>query len=76
MASIFTAYYRLLPDLSNKRAATYCCRSSVSSPALQTSALQRQVADSISAKPVGSWGCVSAIDANGRTIWIADALTQ
>jgi hypothetical protein len=20
-----------------------------------------------------SWGCVSAIDANGRTIWIADA---
>ena len=20
-----------------------------------------------------SWGCVSAIDSNGRTIWIADA---
>jgi hypothetical protein len=20
-----------------------------------------------------SWGCVSAIDANGRTIWVADA---
>jgi len=20
-----------------------------------------------------SWGCVSAVDANGRTIWIADA---
>jgi hypothetical protein len=27
----------------------------------------------ISAKPDGSWGCVSAIDSNGRTIWIADA---
>jgi hypothetical protein len=27
----------------------------------------------ISAKPVGVWGCVSAIDSNGRTIWIADA---
>jgi hypothetical protein len=27
----------------------------------------------ISAKPVGSWGCVSAIDSKGRTIWIADA---
>src|SRR4029453_9780379 len=27
----------------------------------------------ISAKPVGAWGCVSAIDSNGRTIWIADA---
>jgi hypothetical protein len=24
-------------------------------------------------KPVGSWGCVSAIDSKGRTIWIADA---
>ena len=21
----------------------------------------------------GSWGCVAAIDSNGRTIWIADA---
>ena len=27
----------------------------------------------ISAKPVGVDGCVSAIDSNGRTIWIADA---
>jgi hypothetical protein len=27
----------------------------------------------ISRKPVGAWGCVSAIDSNGRTIWIADA---
>jgi len=27
----------------------------------------------ISAKPVGAWGCVPAIDSNGRTIWIADA---
>jgi len=26
-----------------------------------------------SAKPVGVWGCVSAIDREGRTIWIADA---
>ena len=23
-----------------------------------------------------SWGCVSAIDSNGRTIWIADAHCQ
>jgi hypothetical protein len=23
--------------------------------------------------PVGAWGCVTAIDSNGRTIWIADA---
>jgi hypothetical protein len=29
-------------------------------------------ADSLS-KGVWSWGCVSAIDSNGRTIWIADA---
>jgi len=27
----------------------------------------------ISTKPVGVGDCVSAIDANGRTIWIADA---
>ena len=27
----------------------------------------------ISAKPVGVGGCVSAIDSNGRTFWIADA---
>jgi hypothetical protein len=27
----------------------------------------------ISAKPGWSWGCVSAIDSNERTIWIADA---
>jgi hypothetical protein len=30
------------------------------------------VADRLS-KAGWSWGCVSAIDANGRTIWIADA---
>jgi len=24
-------------------------------------------------KPGWSWGCVAAIDCNGRTIWIADA---
>jgi hypothetical protein len=29
-------------------------------------------ADNLS-KPGFSWGCVSAIDSNGRTIWIADA---
>jgi hypothetical protein len=28
---------------------------------------------SISAKAGWSWGCVSAIDSNGGTIWIADA---
>ncbi len=27
----------------------------------------------ISRKPVWSWGCVSALDSKGRTIWIADA---
>jgi hypothetical protein len=26
-----------------------------------------------SAKPDGAWGCVSAIDSNGRTIFVADA---
>ena len=30
------------------------------------------IADNLSA-PGWSWGCVSAIDSNGRTIWIADA---
>ena len=30
------------------------------------------VADNLS-KAGWSWGCVSAIDSNGRTIWIADA---
>jgi hypothetical protein len=25
------------------------------------------------AKAGRSWGCISAIDSNGRTIWIADA---
>ena len=29
-------------------------------------------ADNLS-KAGWSWGCVSAIDSNGRTIWIADA---
>jgi hypothetical protein len=27
----------------------------------------------ISAKPDGVWGCVSALGHEGRTIWIADA---
>ena len=30
------------------------------------------IADNLS-KAGWSWGCVSAIDSNGRTIWIADA---
>ena len=30
------------------------------------------IADKLS-KAGWSWGCISAIDANGRTIWIADA---
>jgi hypothetical protein len=30
------------------------------------------IADNLSAAG-WSWGCVSAIDSNGRTIWIADA---
>ena len=30
------------------------------------------IADDLS-KAGWSWGCVSAIDSNGRTIWIADA---
>jgi hypothetical protein len=30
------------------------------------------IADNLSAS-AWSWGCVSAIDSNGRTIWIADA---
>jgi hypothetical protein len=30
------------------------------------------IADNLS-KAGSSWGCVSAIDSNGRTIWIVDA---
>ena len=30
------------------------------------------IADNLS-KAVWSWGCVSAVDSEGRTIWIADA---
>jgi hypothetical protein len=30
------------------------------------------IADDLS-KAGWSWGCVSAIDSNGRTIWVADA---
>ena len=30
------------------------------------------IADNLS-KAGWSWGCVSALDSNGRTIWIADA---
>ena len=35
--------------------------------------ITRRSSLTISAKPVGAWGCVSAIDSNGRTIWITDA---
>jgi hypothetical protein len=34
--------------------------------------VQEIIADNLS-KAGWSWGCVSAIDSNGRTIWIADA---
>jgi hypothetical protein len=27
----------------------------------------------MSRKPAGAWGCISAVDSQGRTIWIADA---
>jgi hypothetical protein len=27
----------------------------------------------ISAKPVGVWGCVATVDSNGQTIFVADA---
>jgi hypothetical protein len=33
------------------------------------------IADNLS-KAGWSWGCVAAIDSNGRTIWIADARFQ
>ena len=34
----------------------------------------RLAVDCLNLKKAGwSWGCVSAIDSNGRTIWIADA---
>jgi len=32
-----------------------------------------KLSQTISAKPVGVGGCVSAVDSEGRTIWIADA---
>jgi hypothetical protein len=32
----------------------------------------RQLADNLS-KAGWSWGCISAIDSNGQTIWIVDA---
>jgi hypothetical protein len=32
----------------------------------------RQLADNLS-KAGWSWGCISAVDSNGHTIWIADA---
>ena len=32
----------------------------------------REIADNLS-KAGWSWGCVSALDSNGRTIWIVDA---
>ena len=43
MASIFTAYSPLLPDLSDDLGATYCSRSFVSSLALQASAGRKTI---------------------------------
>jgi hypothetical protein len=34
--------------------------------------VQEIIADDLS-KAGWSWGCIAAIDSNGRTIWIADA---
>jgi hypothetical protein len=39
---------------------------------LALSWLSRIIADNLS-KAGWSWGCVSAVDSQGRTIWIADA---
>jgi hypothetical protein len=36
---------------------------------------QEIIADNLSSAG-WSWGCVSAIDANGRTIWIADSASR
>jgi hypothetical protein len=40
-------------------------------PTMLTDA-RSSIADNLS-KAGWSWGCVSAVDSNGRTIWIADA---
>jgi hypothetical protein len=42
------------------------------SKAVEPSHALELIADNLS-KARWSWGCVSAIDSNGRTIWIADA---
>jgi hypothetical protein len=62
-ASISTAYSRLLPGLPNDRATTYYRRSSAQGPSARMERLFIFSARNL----------VSAIDSEGRTIWIADA---
>jgi len=45
----------------------------VADPRLKWPTITSKSLLTISAKPDGVGGCVSAIDANGQTIWIADA---
>ena len=63
MASISTAYSLLLPNLPNDRATTYCSRSSAHGPSPRMERLFTFSAQNL----------VSAVDSEGRTIWIADA---
>jgi hypothetical protein len=49
----------------------YCSRS-LAFPFTRQTKYWEIIADKLS-KAGWSWGCVSAIDSNGRTIWIADA---
>ena len=42
-------------------------------PRAHTTAVAERGRGAIKRKAGWSWGCVSAIDSNGRTIWIADA---
>jgi hypothetical protein len=45
----------------------------VPSPQKQSCNLYFEIITDNLSKARWSWGCVSAIDSNGRTIWIADA---
>ena len=52
---------------------TFChCRVERESGRIRRVRYWEAIADNLS-KAGWSWGCVSAIDSNGRTIWIADA---
>ena len=62
-ASISTAYYLLLPDLPSDRAATYCSRCSACGRTPEWSG----------SLIFGALRLISALDREGRTIWIADA---